>query len=330
MKKIGLVFILILVLTSCFSNEDENVLNIYSSRHYEADKKLIKKFQDRTGVKVNITQLDNNELIARITQEKENTPADIIFANGAENISALLDVNILNDINVTIPDTVNPKYFGDKWVGFSRRARVVVGDSNSKNFSTEINTYTDMTADEFEGEILVRSSSNSYNIAMIASMLQQHGEEYTTEFIKGLVDNFARKPNGNDRDQVKAIASGEGSFALVNTYYLHLMSNSSDENERDIVSEITIQTTDDLHENISFLGTIGTNEYANDFIEFMLSVESQSFIVKENGEFPVNSGAYFEGYMESLSHLSFEEVDFETLGDYSEDAYRLMIENGWD
>ena len=40
---------------------------------------------------------------------------------------------------------------------------------------------------------------------------------------KELVSNMARKPKGNDRAQILAVAAGEADYAVANTYYIALM-----------------------------------------------------------------------------------------------------------
>ncbi len=324
----------VLLLSSCGSTEstvtenNDDVLNIYSSRHYEVDKQIADNFAEETGVKVNIVELKDSELVSKLSQEGENTEIDLVIMNGAENISSLNEMGILQPVStVEIPESVNPKYYGDNFIGLTRRARVVVTD---KEFDGEIKNYDDLTSPELANEILVRSSGNAYNQALVASFLQQNGEEYTKEWVSGFVSNFARKPEGNDRDQVKAVANGDGSVAVVNSYYLHLLANSTEPSEVEAVEAVTPISLENVHENISWVGIVDPSEEADEFIEYLLNEENQSLFMELNGEYPVNSNVELTGYISTLPEYTYQDIDFETLGDYREDAYKLMLEQGWE
>ncbi len=335
MKKLTSIFIttaLVLGVASCGSNTNndkaETTLNLYSSRHYDVDKGLIEKFEEETGITVNIAELKNDELIAKLSEEGANTPADMVFMNGGETISSLNDMNILKPLTIEQPENLHSSYYSDNWIGVTRRARVIA-HTNERNVP-EVLTYDDLLSDDLKGKVLVRSSTNKYNQALIASMLQVHGEEYTTNFVKGLVNNMARTPSGNDREQAKAVVAGEGDIAIMNSYYLHLMSISTDEAEVNVSKLVKSYDLSDVHENISFVGKISDNENVDLFTEFLLSEESQKAFVEQNGEYPVNKNVELSGYIASLPKYEYQEIDFTTLGNYISDAYKIMLKNGWE
>ncbi len=320
----------LLALSSCGVNtatEDANTLNIYASRHYDVDKKIIESFENETGIDVNLLELKPDELIVKLMSEGENTPADLVFMNGAENITALQETGLTKNLTAEIPASVDSKYYGDNWVGITRRARVFATTKDNDNVA--ITSYDDIMSDDFDQSILVRSSDNSYNQALIASMIQDKGEDYATDFVTSMVEHMARTPEGNDRDQAKAMVAGDGDIAMINTYYMHLLNISSDDAEVAVSNELAPYELTGIYENISFVTPLTESEEVDQFIEYLLTEDVQSQYAEVNGEYPVNSNSKLTGYISTLPKYEYAEVDFETLGNYIEKAYEIMIENGW-
>ncbi len=328
MKKIIILavgFLAAITLMAC-TNNDDNTLNIYTSRDYDVDKEIIENFTEDTGIKVNVLEQKSAELVTKLSQEKSATPADIVFITGAEYISKVDDLGLLQNHNMDVSDIMDEKYYNDKFIAVTSRARILVRDNN---FTQEVITYDDIVKDTFTGKILARSSSNTYNQAMIASFVQQHGEEYTATWIENFVSKLGRTPSGNDRDQVKAVVSGEGDIALVNSYYMHKLANSTEDAEKEVESKVTAYTLTNVHENISWVGKIKDSENATKFIEYVTNKSNQEKYMNQNGEYPVHKEVVLSGYLAGLPQYEYQTINFSTLGNYTTKAYEIMLDNGW-
>ena len=225
----NLYFILILALFGQFSSANE--VNVYTSRHYDSDPGLYQEFTNETGVKVNIISGKGSALLERIKAEGKNSPADIFFTVDAGNLWKVQKENLLQSITSTkvldsVPD--NLKGPDNQWTAIAKRARAIFYNPLMVE-ETEINNlnYEDLADSKWKNRIVIRSSNNMYNQSLVASLIANLGETQTESWAKKLVSNFARKPQGNDRSQIMAVANGEADIAIANSYYIGIMLSGS-------------------------------------------------------------------------------------------------------
>jgi len=229
-----------------------------------------------------------------------------------------------------LTEVLDPQFYGEKWVAITRRARIIAYNNN--NPRPNISTYQDLTNEEFAKKVLVRSATSSYNIALLSAMIQTDGTQQAQSWVEGVVNNFARIPTGNDRDQARAVVSGLGELAIMNTYYLILMENSSDPADRAVASSIGVILPENTHMNISYVAMI--NQAANaknaqKFIDYLLAIEQQTLFMNENGEFPVRNDVTLNSTIQSWGDFSVAPINYETLGkDYAQ-AVILFDLAGW-
>lgn len=334
MKKILLLF-LILILVGCNvqTKEDSFILNIYSARHYDIDKDLIEAFKVETGITVNVLEGRGDELLERMIREKNNPQADLFITVGAESLSTGLAQDLFENHDLILDnDIFDQNTIGEKWLAITKRARVVVYDKQAIS-KPNITSYFDLTDPQWASKILVRSATSSYNIALLASLIQQNGLESASQWALGVSNNFARKPTGNDRDQARALVAGLGDLAIMNTYYLILMENASDPADREVASRIGVIFVDETHMNISYasiLKNAQNKENAQKFIEFLLSQESQLRYMNENGEFPVRNDIPLSDTIQSWGDFTQANINYETLGDFYGQAVITFDLAKWD
>ncbi|MDO5747236.1 MAG: extracellular solute-binding protein [Actinomycetaceae bacterium] len=307
-------------------------LNVYSSRHYDVDKKLYDKFTEETGVKVNVVEGKGPELVERLVREKDAPEADLFVTVGAESISQLNDEGVLGEYSSeTIEKNIPEQYRGDGWMGMSSRARVVAYVKDQVDPSA-ITSYEDLTKPEWKGQILVRPSESSYNQALVASFVDTMGKDKAKEWAQGVTDNMAREPKGNDRDQAKAIVAGEGKLAIMNSYYWVKLKNSSDPEEQKVAEKIDLIFPKDTHVNLSYAGVIkgGKNSVnAVKFMEFLTSSDIQTIIAEDNGEFPLNPETTVPEPQKSWLGFTPQKIDYATLGKHIPEATEIFTEVGW-
>ena len=304
MKKIYLIiFAIILASISYFYiglNKDNNkTINLYSARKEKFIAAVIQEFTQETGIKVNLLVDKAPKLLAKLESEKQNTPADLLFTSDIINIEKAKEEGLLQPLkNKKIKSLVNNSYIDDDnyWVGISRRARLIF--YNNKLFSAApqyIKNYQDLASDLLDDAILIRSSSNAYNQALVSAMIAHYGSDKTEEILEDMIDNLARKPQGGDTDQLKALAKGIGKVAVANDYYYRRMLHSDDEIIKSYVSDISViypnQDTSGYHVNISAIAITKyskNTKAAQKFIEFLLSQKSQEYFAENNFETSVN------------------------------------------
>ncbi|WP_421715328.1 Fe(3+) ABC transporter substrate-binding protein [Arcobacter arenosus] len=311
-------------------------VNVYSHRHYDTDKQLYKMFEEKTGIKVNVVNADANALIKRLESEGEKSPADVLITVDAGRLYQAKSKELIQSIESKYLMEVVPENMRDednKWFALTKRVRafIVPIDSN-----IEIKTYEDLIKPEYKKMIMVRSSNHVYNQSMLAAVIAHHGEEYALKWAQGVVENMARKPRGNDRYQVKAVANGIGKIAIANTYYVGKMIDNKDIAESEAVKKVKIifPTFENggTHINVSGAGVAKyapNKENAIKFIEFLLSPEAQDLFANGNFEYPVAKGVKKNDVVSSWGTFEDDNISINTMGKYNINAVKIFDKAGW-
>lgn len=354
MKKL-LSFLLVLgtllVLAACGNSNTEedttetsgdetagNEVNLYTARHYDVDDELYKKFEEETGIKVNLIKGEADELLERIKREGDATQADLFLTADAGRLHRAKEDGILQSVSSDVLDEQIPANFQDEdqmWYGLTKRARVIMYDKEKVDPS-DLSTYEALTEDEWAGRVLIRSSENIYNQSLLASFIELNGEEEAKEWAAGMVDNFARDPEGGDRDQAKAIAAGVGDVAIMNTYYFGQMLNSEDPEEVKVAESLDVffpnQDTTGTHVNVSGAGVVKSaknQENAIKLLEFLSAPEAQETFASVNYEYPVNEAVEPSELLQSWGDFKEQDISMSALGENNAKAILLFNEVGW-
>ena len=317
---------------------EEKVVNLYSARHYDVDDKLYAEFTKQTGIKVNVVKGKAPELIEKLKMEGDASSADIFMTVDGGILNSAKEAGLLQAIDspkVLEAVPANLRDADNQWVALSSRARIIAYVKGKTDPST-LSTYEDLANEKWKGKVLVRSSTNLYNQSWIASMIALDGAEKTETWVKGMVANLAQEPKGGDRDQAKAIVAGTGEVAIMNTYYVGLMANSTDPEEKKIGESIGVffpnQATTGTHINISGAGLTKSSKnkaHATQLIEFLTDVPAQEMVSNENYEFPVNPKAQPAELLRSWGTFKTQQINFAELGKNNAAAIALMGKTGW-
>jgi len=195
-------------------------VNLYSARKEALIKPLLDKFTQQTGISVNLVTGNADNLITRLKSEGKYSPADLLLTTDVGRLYRAKQQGLTQAISVSAAIATVPNNFRDEqghWLGLSLRARPMMV-SVDKVDAQLIANLEDLISAEWKGRVCIRSSSNIYNQSMVASLIVQLGESAAQEWVNGLVNNFARQPQGGDRDQIKALAAGLCDVAIANTY----------------------------------------------------------------------------------------------------------------
>jgi iron(III) transport system substrate-binding protein len=217
-------------------NKAERSITLYSERHYDTDQALYDLFETMYGIKVNVISDEADKLISRLQNEGEDSEADLLMIADAGRLERAKSLGLFQSAESEILEMNVPDAYRDEnglWFGLTKRARVFVYHPERVSLS-ELSTYEDLTNPKWKGRIVTRTSSNIYSQSLMASMIEIMGEANARTWGMGLVANFARDPQGNDRDQAKAVLSGIADLAIMNTYYIGRMMNSSDPYEVEV------------------------------------------------------------------------------------------------
>ncbi len=333
MKNIFLI-ILCLFQTQLFAAE----VNVYSARKEALIKPLFNQFTDETGIKVNLVSGNADTLIKRLEVEGKNTPADVLLTVDVGRLLRAKDQGLFQAIDSEILINSIPEHYRDsdnQWYGLSLRSRVVVYAPDRVDES-ELTGYQGLADPKWKNRICVRSSSNVYNQSLVAAMIANEGLEVTEKWAAGLVRNFARKPKGGDRDQIKAVAAGVCDLAIVNTYYLAGMLRSSQDSEIEAAKKVKLFWPDQngrgAHMNISGAGVLKPAKHKQEAIqllEFLVSDEAQKWYAETNHEFSINPDIESSSVLNSWGEFKADKLDLNLLGKYNKDAVLLMDRVGW-
>ena len=313
-------------------------VNVYSHRHYDSDKILFKKFEEKTGIKVNVVTAKAEELVSKLAIEGENTPADLLITSDIGNLYEAKSRSLLQATNSKILTENIPSHLRDSdnsWFALTKRARIFVYNP-AKVDVKDLNDYFSITDPKFKGRVITRSSSNSYNKALLASIIANHGEAKALEFSKGLVANFATEPKGGDRDQIRSVAAGDADIAIVNTYYLGVMLNGKDQKDLDVAKSVKIffpaQKTTGTHVNISGAGVTKyakNKENAVKLVEFLSSEEAQSTFAEGNHEYPVNVKVKPSATVASWGTFKEDTIELNKIGENNKKAVDIATQGNW-
>ena len=316
----------------------EGEVNVYSHRHYDVDLELYQSFEEQTGIKVNLIEGGSDELIERLTREGAESPADILMTVDAGRLHRAKEAGLLQPATSPVLNDLVPENLRDPegyWFALTRRARVIVYHPDRVDPS-ELSTYEALTDPKWRGRILIRSSSNIYNQSLMASMIANHGEAQAKEWAAGIVANMARTPKGNDRGQMSAVAAGEGDIAIVNTYYVGLMLNSSDAEQRAVGEQVRVflpnQGDRGAHVNVSGAGITASSKNpagALSLLEFLAGETAQRVWAHANYEYPVNRNVRPAPLLQSWGKLKADSLGLHLLGENNTAAVKIFDQVGW-
>lgn len=277
----------------------EQVLNLYSARHYQTDEALYADFTKATGIKINRVDADDAGILARLRSEGTSSPADVILLVDASRLWRAEVEGLFQPVkSATLESRIPPQLrgkdegSGSQWFGLSTRARVIV--YNKANVKREdVDTYEELADPKNKGKVCTRSGSHPYNLSLFGSIYEHLGAAATETWLRGVVANMARDPKGGDTDQIKAVASGECGIALTNTYYLARLMRSTKPEDQAVVEKIGVvfpnQSSWGTHVNVAG-GAVARNSKnraaAVKFLEYLASDAAQTYFANGNNEYP--------------------------------------------
>ena len=308
----------------------EQVVNLYSARHYQTDEALYSNFTKTTGIRINRVDADDAGILARLKAEGAASPADVILLVDAARLTKGDSEGLFQPIKSPLLEKAIPVQLrapatteGTTWFGFSTRARVIVYDKLKVN-KADVDTYEELADPENKGLLCTRSGSHPYNLSLFGAVTEHLGAAKAEEWLKGMVANMARPPKGGDTDQIKGVASGECGIAITNSYYLARILRSSAPEDKAIADKVGVvfpnQQSWGTHVNIAGAAVAkNAKNPANavKFMEYLASPDAQNYFANGNNEWPAVAGVKVSNAaLQAMSGGSFksETIPVSTVG----------------
>ena len=276
-----------------------NVVNVYSSRHYQTDEALYRGFTRLTGIRVNRIEAGEDALIERIRNEGARSPADILVTVDAGRLWRAEQMGLFQPVKSALLEARIPANLREpsgQWFGFSQRARVIAYNK-TKVRADEIRTYEELADEKWKGRVCMRSSTNIYNLSLMGALLDHLGEKKAEAWAKSVRANLAQDPRGGDTDQLKAVAAGQCDVTVSNQYYYARLARSGKAEERAVAERIGLvfpnQASWGTHVNVSGAGVLKhapNRAAAVKFLEYLASDDAQRYFADGNNEWPVVAG----------------------------------------
>ncbi len=281
----------------------EQVLNLYSARHYSTDEALYSDFTKATGIKINRVDADDAGILARLKAEGAASPADVILLVDAARLYKGEAEGLFKPIKSRALEEAIPAQYrapataeGTPWFGFSTRARVVVYDKLRVK-RDEVDTYEKLADPRNKGKICIRSGSHPYNLSLFGAVAEHLGDAAAESWLKGVVANLARDPKGGDSDQIRGVGAGECQIAVSNTYYIARLMRSDKPEDKALMEKVAVvfpnQNSWGTHLNIAG-GAVAKNAKNNasavKFLEYLASPSAQNYFANGNNEWPTALG----------------------------------------
>lgn len=325
---------LLLTLPAALSAAEE--VNVYSYRQPELVQPLFDAFTAKTGIAVNVAFL-NKGLVEKLIAEGSRSPADVVMTVDVARLSEVVAAGVTQPVHSAVLDQNIPAEFRDpgaEWFGLTTRARVVFA-AKDRVKPGEIATYEDLADPKWEGRICIRAGTHEYNLALFSSMIAHEGREATKTWLEGLRKNLARKPQGNDRAQVKSVWAGECDLAIGNTYYMGQMMDDPEQQGWAEAVNVVFPAFKDGGTHVNLSGMAMTKaaphpDNALKLMEFLSSPEAQAIYAETNYEYPVLPGTAISERVSAWGSFVPDSVNLQALGELRGDALRLVEEVNFD
>jgi iron(III) transport system substrate-binding protein len=326
-------------LVAVAESKPAKVVNVYSSRHYDIDKEIQKKFTAETGIQVQEVQVkEASQLIERLKSEGSRSPADVLLTVDVGNLWRAAEADLLQPLKDPELEAATPANMRDtngRWFSITSRARVIAYNKE-KVPNPDVKNYEDLASEKYRGKVLVRPSSHVYNQSLVASFVFAKGNAEAEKWTNSFSGNLARKPEGNDTDQLKALGSGLGEYAVVNSYYFARLLKSNDEADKKLASKIGLifpnQDNRGTHINVSGGGVTKhapNLENAKAFLRYLLRPEVQKMLADFNNEYPVRSGVVWDSVVQGFGTPKFDAASLTSIGEKTPEAVKAIDRSGW-
>ena len=333
------LFLVVVTLACGAAFAQENVVNVYSGRHYQTDEALYAGFTKATGIKVNRIEASEDAIIERIRNEGARSPADVMITVDAGRLWRAEQLGLFQPVKSAVLDKRIPDNLrepGGHWFGFSTRARVIAYNKD-KVKPGEITSYEQLADPKWRGRLCMRSSTNIYNLSLMGALIDHLGAQKAEQWAKSVRENLAQEPKGGDTDQLKNVAAGACDVTVSNQYYYARLARSQKPDEKQVAEKIGVvfpnQTSWGTHVNISGAGVLKHaphRENAVKFLEYLASDEAQRYFADGNNEWPAVRGVKVDNpVLNALGEFKADRLNVAALGKNQPESQKIYDRVAW-
>ena len=313
-------------------------VNVYSARKEILLRPLLDRFTMESGIRVNLLVSNGAALLSRLRLEGDNSPADLFIATDVGDLQRATASGLFSPFPSESLSQRVPSFYRDSaghWYGLSLRGRVMIYSRERVSDADLPSDYLDLAEDKWKGRLCVRSSDHPYNQSLVAGLIHHHGADVVEKWARDFTSNFARLPQGGDRDQIRAVHAGECDLALVNTYYLGVMLSSDDPADRSVAETVSVHwsnTPTGVHVNLSGAGILQGaphRENAIALLNYLTGPVAQEWFTLVNKEYPVDSNVPWAPLLQQWGEFNPDTGAIPYLGRYRKEAVRVMDRAGW-
>lgn len=305
-------------------------VNIYSSRQPQLIDPILAAFTEQTGIKTNVVFLKNG-MLERLKAEGRRSPADLVLTTDIANLTAVADAGLTQPvtsdiINANVPDTYREA--DGNWFGLTMRARIAYTSKN-RVAGGGLTSFEGLADPKWAGRICIRSGLHNYNIALLSAMIAHHGESDAEAWLTGVKANLARKPQGNDRAQIKAVWAGECDVAIGNTYYMGKMLADPEQVEWANSVNLIFPTIggNGVHINVSGMAMTASAPHKEDalkLMEFLTSAKAQEIYAELNFEYPLLDGVPSSELVQGWGAFTADDTPLTDIAQHRGDALKMV------
>ena len=315
------------------ANAGAEEVNLYSYRQPFLIQPFLDEFTKKTGIKVNVVYARKG-MLQRLKAEGRNTPADAVLTVDISRLDALTNAELLQPVASPVLNRNIPAQYRHPqgiWYGLTTRARIIYAHKDRVK-PGEVASYEDLAKPHMKGRVCTRSGKHVYTVSLIASIIEAKGEAAAEAWLKGVKANLARKPQGNDRAQVKAIKDGVCDVSLGNAYYMgNMATNDKKPVEKEWAASVKIvfpnQAGRGTHVNIS--GAAVTEHAKNKanavkLLEFLSENFAQKMYADQNFEYPVKAGVEWHPMVAGWGKFKSDAVNLDNVAKHRATATKLV------
>ncbi len=317
----------------------DNVVNVYSGRHYQTDEALYTGFTKATGIKVNRIEASEDAIIERIRNEGARSPADVMITVDAGRLWRAEQLGLFQPVKSKSLEQRIPENLREpsgQWFGFSQRARVIAYNKD-KVRPGEIASYEQLAEPKWKGRVCMRSSTNIYNLSLMGAFIDHLGAEKAEQWARSVRENLAQEPKGGDTDQLKNVAAGVCDVTVSNQYYYARLARSQKPDEKQVAEKVALvfpnQKTWGTHVNISGAGVLKNapnRENAVKFLEYLASDEAQRYFADGNNEWPAVRGVKVDNpVLNALGDFKADRLNVAALGKNQPSSQKIYDRVAW-
>ena len=312
-------------------------INIYSHRQQTLIQPFLDAFTKTTGIEARVVYASKG-LAQRLPADGAASPADVILTVDIARLAEYANLDLLVPVELAILTANIAAHLSasdNRWFDLSERACIFVA-VRDRVPAYAIQRIEDLADAERQQRTCTRPGSQVYNRASMASMIASHRAKAAQSWAEKLVANLARKPQGNDRAQAKAIFQGRCNVVIMNSHYYGNMNFNDDAEQLSWADAIQLVFTNQAdrgnHINISGGGVAKhswNRQQADAFLELLTDELAQQLYGKVNYEYPINPAVTPSAELESWGPFKRDKLPIERLAELAPQAQMIIDRVGW-